>query len=193
MKRIARRVVNSAIETKMIEASLGPFGSVTTTPSTGFFAPAAGTARDQRVGRVITPTYFKLRGLLHGAQSNVAVDDSHNIFRILLLVTDYDWTYGTSIATNNYIDPGKGVHHKIKQVLYDRTMSLCSPGRDSTGYLAVQKEINIKASLRRMGKMVWDDSGNPSKLLYLVMVSDSVISVNPGFTDGQYRFYYKDG
>lgn len=193
MKRIARKVVNSRIETKMLETALsGTFGSVTTTPVSMNFWPVNGQNYNQKIGRVITPTYFKLRGLLHGAQSNLATDDSHNIFRICVVSAEYDWT-PTSIQTNNYIDPGKGLFRKVNKVFYDRTIALNSPGRDSTGYMAVQREVNIKIPLRSMGKMTFDDSGNPERLLFLVMVSDSVIIVNPGFTDGVARFYYKDG
>lgn len=193
MKRIARKVVRANIETKMLETALsGTFGSVSTTATSMNFWPVNGQNYNQKVGREIHPTYFKLRGLLHGGQSNFATDDSHNIFRVLLVSAEYDWA-PTNVQTNNYIDPGKGLFRKVNKVYYDHTFALNSPGRDSTGYLAVQKEINIKRSLRSMGKMTFDDSGNPERLLFLVMVSDSALPVNPGFTDGQARFYFKDG
>lgn len=193
MKRIARRVVRAHIEAKCLEQALsGTFGSVTTTAVSMNFWPTNGTNYNQKMGREIMPTYFKLRGLLHGGQSNIVTDDSHNIFRVVLVSAEYDWT-PTSIQTNNYIDPGKGLFRKVNKVFYDRTFTLNSPGRDSTGYLAIQKEISIKRPLRGMGKITFDDSGNPERLLFLVMVSDSALPVNPGFTDGQARFYFRDG
>lgn len=192
MKRVARRVVNRMIETKILENSLySTYSSVSTAGQDGQWNPPAGTSYGTRIGREIVATYFKFRGLLHGGQSNLATDDSHNIFRIVIFTAEGGYTASSStISTNNFIDPGKGIYRQIRKVYYDRTFKLDSPGRDSTGYLAIQKEINIRLKLKF--KVKYDDTNVPNKSLHVFMISDSALPVNPGFTDGQARLYFKD-
>lgn len=193
MKRVAKRVVSRMTETKLFEISPStPFNSVSTSPSFSYLSPAAGTGPSNRIGRSYTPIRIKAKMLIHGGQSNLATDDSHNVLRITVLRADS----GISPASFSYgigtpLDINKGACKGLREVIYDKEFILDSPGRDSTGYLSKQKWVYIN---KRLGKKLTmlDDGTTLSSVYNVWMVSDSALSPSPGVTHGYLRWYFKD-
>ena len=66
--------------------------------------------------------------------------------------------------------------------LFDRTYTLTSPGRDSTGYLPPQRFVTFTHHFRKPIVVTFDAlSSIPDKQWFLSMVSDSSASPSPGF------------
>lgn len=189
-RKAAKKVIDSEIETKMFEIQPAtPFASVSTTAIASYLLPAPGTLTPQRVGRSFRPIRLVAHMLLHNGVSNLATDDSHNAFRVSVVRTDSgilpsSITYGIGTPLDTF---AKGV----KEVIYDKEFLLDSPGRDSTGYMTVQRWIDIDVPLNF--KCILADDGTSLNTVYNVwMVSDSALSPSPGITAGFLRWFYKD-
>lgn len=169
------------------------FASVSTTTSFIDITALIGAGTDyfNRVGRQITLSKLQVSGLLVGGQTNLAVDDSYNSFRITVAAgnTGMTWTpYGLTQVLSADLVPG------LDRVLYDRVFPLSSPGRDSTGYMKALKRIEINLDLPKIvthfqTAAAGSQNGNT---VYLVMVSDSVAVPNPGFVDGSWVLRFVD-
>lgn len=200
-KRSGKPALRLAPETKFYPVALSATWSTGTGTSIGT-TPAIldigdriieGTDVDDRVGREIYVDKLEFRATLIGGQSNLATDDKYNVFRLAVLAGT-PGTMPLAIASNfsnsYFMDPrGMG---GLDVVLFDRSFTLASPGRDSTGYMPPIKEIVIDVPVRRKLKYL-GPTGSPSfRELYLVAVSDSSAAPNPGFANGFMTIHYHD-
>lgn len=199
--RVARRVVRRMAETNRLVGALNTgFGAVTTAWSWTRFAPAQGSASTSRIGRVCYLHGLTIHGTLAGGQSNSTLDDPTNQFRIHVGVWDPDvatppcGTLGVQDLLIPGVEPRNLNASQLKRTLFDKTYLLQTKGRDSTGYLPVQRQIKIHLRFKKPIKMSWTDEATsyPNKYVYLQMVSDSIALPSPGFVSGYYIWTYKE-
>lgn len=152
-----------------------------------------GTDFTQRIGRAIKLTAFRLNGQLIGGQTNSAVDEQRNVFRIALV--EMNAGVAPAAATFNVestIDP-RYVPGLVK-VWYDHLFSLVSPGRDSTGYMPACRAVSIPEI--RLDKVISYTgtvaSSESNTSFYAWFISDSIAVPNPGFENGSMQLQFTD-
>jgi len=162
---------------------LSSFPSISSTVSiTDIGQVSAGTDYNNRIGRTMEIVKFKLVGQIIGGQSNLGTDEQRNTFRIALIEANAGFT-ASGFKNYSVLDPR--LWPGMVRVLYDRSISLASPGRDTTGYMPAAKELNIAVPMHLVIKYTGTAANSDSTTsLFLLMVSDSAISPNPGFTGG---------
>jgi len=193
------RALSKNIEHKLIWGELATtYGSVSTawTESTIGNMPTGNTIAT-RVGRTVLIHSVYLKGVLHGAQSNLALDDSHNIVRLVLAV--YQGAPGLANLTTGGASTSTPISTKyysrqMETKIWDHYYTLDSPGRDSTGYLTQQKVVNLYHKFKTPLRVDYsDDTINTSnRSLGLSMISDSSAVPNPGFVQGYWTVNYTD-
>jgi len=97
-----------------------------------------------------------------------------------------------SITVSSILDPRFTTGADV--VLADRIVTLQTPGRDSTGYLPAVRRISMSVDLTRVGPIYFSGGAATVKNreVYVVMVSDSSLAPNPGFTNGALKFDFYD-
>lgn len=151
----------------------------------------AGTDYYNRVGRQITQQHLSVSGTLVGGQSNLATDDPYNVFRMTVVKGNVGMTFGTWGLTQVLsADTILG----LDRVLYDRCITLSSPGRDSTGYMRAVQRVDISVRLPDVvTHFTTAAAGSQNgETCYLVMISDSSVVSNPGFVDGSWVLRFSD-
>jgi len=127
--------------------------------------------------------------MLVGGQTNVVTDDSYNTFRIVV----FSHTVGSTIAftLTDLLDPR--FNQGLRKVFYDKSFTLTSPGRDSTGYMPAVHKIEATIPLNFL--QLYSGTGATAvstEELAIGMVSDSVGVPNPGFESGSIALFYAD-
>lgn len=151
----------------------------------------------QRNGRRVYVRAVELRGVLAGAQSNLATDDAYNNVRIV--VARYTGGAGSltplgssggAILFSTALVPGYG--QNCQRVYYDKIHTLQSAGRDSVGYVACAKSISIKLKTPMLA--TFNGVGASTNLDHLVVscISDSTLAPNPGFILYGCTLYFTD-
>jgi len=181
-------------EAKFYSYTLATMGAITTTPNgvnmcsniiqgLQFYS--------NRVGSLIELHSFGLRATLVGGQSNIVTDDAYNTVRLVVAVTEPACTFAT-LTMNSILGPRdqSGVH----QVLYDKVITLSSPGRDSVGYLPAVKTVSLNLPLRNLRVRFTGAGANTvsNETILIGVVSDSAAAPSPAFVSGQALLYYSD-
>lgn len=169
----------------------GTFGSVGSTSVSQFLAISQGIDANQRIGRHITVTGFEVVGNLIGGQSNLSTDDRYNQVRIAIVQTNAGQAPTMDLVSP--LDPRFNSAVGLRRVLFDQVYTLVSPGKDSTGYMPAARRIEIRG--RCNIPIVFNGSGGSTACVNtvgIVMVSDSGLAPNPGFTQGYWRLLYHD-
>lgn len=211
VKRVARREVNKAIETKQKQniatsfydefGGTASFGSVSYGGTAATFALGRnvlqGTTSSSRVGTKIRVLGLSFYFLLQQGSGNF--DD----VRILVYtpykgaltganraanVSDLLSTYSGS--TTQYLMP---VNTDKFKVYYDRVFRLEQHAADGStsasvpGMKVVRKHINIMRNLTYN----YDES-TPQNDFYITMISNSAVAPNPGAVAGYIKYWWKD-
>lgn len=167
------------------------FGSITSalTFRTASGVISTGTSYNQRIGRVVTLNRFTLTGILQGGQSNTAVDDNHNVVRLILAT--YRVGSVPSLSLNDIMDPR--VQDGLIRVYFDRTLTLRSPARDSTGYMPASQPVIFSVKLGKQ-LLYKGDGANAENTEYLTLIalSDSGVAPSPGFISGYWNLRFTD-
>jgi len=181
-------------ESKFYSYTLATLGAITTTPNgvnmcnniiqgLQFYS--------QRVGSLIKLKSLQLRATLVGGQSNVVTDDAYNTVRLVVALVDPACTFAT-LTMNSILGPRDqtGVH----KVLYDKVITLSSPGADTTGYLPAVQTVSFILPLRDAVVRFTGSGANTvsNEALLIGCVSDSAASPSPAFVSGQALMYYTD-
>lgn len=199
--RVARRVVRRMAEpNRLVGSLLTDFGSCGVTWVWQRFNPAQGAASTSRTGRQCFLHGIRIHGTLAGAQTNSALDDATNQFRIHIGIWDPDvatpplGTVGTQDLVIAGQEPRNSTGKMLHRTLFDKTYLLQVKARDSTGYIPVQRQVKIHLRFRRPIKMSWTDEAvaNPNKFVYIQMCSDSAAIPSPGFISGYYTWDFKE-
>ena len=203
-KKIAAQV-NKAIvaqaEKKMNAFELNAtFSSIGTTWVEHSWLPPFGSTSAARVGNKIAITELSFQGVLVGGQANLALDDNRNWVRIVLGIwknpsstglSTHTVLYTNSFPTSLQID--YQTQPTLTHKLFDRTFTLTSPGKDSTGYLPPQRFVTYTHHFRKPIVVTFDAlSSIPDKQWFLSMVSDSSAVPSPGFVSGDLKFTWID-
>lgn len=158
---------------------------------------AQGDDIGQRNGRRIFVRGLEIRGVIAGAQSNIATDDAYNNMRIV--VARYTGTAGSlaplgssggGVTLASPVIPGYG--QNCLQVLYDKTHVLQAPGRDSVGYVATAKAISIKLRLNVLCTFQGTGAVTNNDHIVVSCISDSVLAPNPGWTYYSAALHFTD-
>ena len=203
-KKIAAQV-NKAIVAKaekkmnMFELNTS-FSAVGTSWVELSYNPVFGSTATARVGNKIAITELSFQGVLVGGQSNLALDDNRNWFRIVLGIWKNPSSTGASTHTVlnlNSFPSSLQIDHQTQPTLlyklYDRTFTLTSPGRDSTGYIPPQRMVTYTHHFKKPVVITWDAmSSIPDKQWFLSMISDSAAAPNPGFVSGALKVTWID-
>jgi hypothetical protein len=147
----------------------------------------------QRIGRDIFITDILIEGTVMGGQSNLATDDKYNVVRLALL-EGTPTTLGTSIGSNfsnSYFMRPDGMVG-LEKVLFDRTVELPSPGKDSTGYMPPIQRIKVRIPVNRALAYTSTSGLSSFRTFYMAAVSDSSAAPNPGFINGYLTINYYD-
>ena len=156
-----------------------------------------GVDNELRVGRKVNPLTLRLNGVLHGGQSNTAVDDSINTVRLILFTGAPNLSAAAAATAWSLNKPGDPARMGgCYSVLLDVTLVLVSPGRDSTGYLPAARHVNYVVSLRQaLPELMFSGSDGTTNHtgVYLFALSDSSAMPNPGFVSGGLTIDYLDG
>jgi len=154
---------------------------------------AQGLDFTDRIGRSIIIKSFRLDGQLVGGQTNSAVDEQRNVFRIALV----EMNAGVALAAATFnvesiIDPR--YVPGLKKVHFDQLISLASPGRDSTGYMPACRMVHIpripmNVKIDYTSNVATSESGS---VLWAWCISDSNAVPNPGFESGAMLTEYVD-
>jgi len=171
------------------------FGGVSTTGTalsvTGLISQ--GTGVSQRIANSIRLLSMGWEGQLVGGQSNISTDDQRNCFRITVarLNKGATATFLASYTVNQVLDSRyiAGLRH----VLYDKVISMASPGKDSTGYMPAC--VVSRGALRFNEIVNYTGTGTDAEstdIIVLAMVSDSNVVPNPGFTSGSLVLRFAD-
>jgi len=184
-------------ETKLVEIALsGTFSSISNSwTELELTNIAQGIADYQRIGDHITSRYFSLQGTLVGGQSNLATDDNRNVVRIVLAWWDGRSTTpcaSNSVVINDRIALDDTTGIGLMKILYDRTLTLNSPGRDSTGYMPAQRFVKFSRRLLRRVPYTGSNGQTGNRKLILSIISDSLVASNPGFVMGRAIFKFMD-
>jgi len=152
-------------------------------------AISQGTDFNVRIGRAIRIRAIRISGSLIGGQSNVALDEQRNSFRVVVGLVNVGATFTFSVT--DMFDPR--TRSGLKKIYYDKTMLMLSPGRDSVGYMPSGRQIELRIPVNHeqlytgsSGSTQTDDS------LIVSMVSDSSTTPNPGFVNGQLIIEFED-
>lgn len=171
------------------------FPSISSTWNYFQYQPAQGVDIATRVGRKIVITGFELRGVLQHGTSNIATDDKYNIVRIVSGVAPFESGVFTPLGSLGLSEPlvhDSNQGQLISRKLYDRVITLKSPGPDSVGYMPDLKSIRIKKRLNLTVHYASDATGYPDKIPFIAMKSDSVAAPSPGFVQGWIKIWWKD-
>jgi hypothetical protein len=171
-------------------------GNTWTEASTDF-VQGAGLA--QRIGNKISITELSFAGMLCGGQSNLALDDNRNWFRLVLGIwknpsvgasSSHTPLYSNSVPSSMPLD--KSTAPTLIYKVFDKSIPLNSPGRDSTGYMPAQKFVSCTYKFRRPVVITWDVNGVPDKQIFMSAVSDSSAAPSPGFVSGYLKVAWID-
>jgi hypothetical protein len=172
-------------------------------PLTTYFASVSTTKRildlcspivegddyNMREGREVKLRDLIFYGQLIGGQSNLGTDEQRNCFRISVVEAPTSWS-SSSIDVSG---PADCRLWGCQRILFDELFSLVSPGRDTVGYmpagLYVDRQVRVRNHVNYAGSGAAADVG---LTIFLVMVSDSAISPNPGFTNGNWALRFED-
>lgn len=154
-----------------------------------------GGAGNQRVGDEVMVNNVGFEGVLVGGQANNSLDDNRNIVRIVMAI--WDGRVATPLATNSVtisdiLRKDEIVGKGLIRVLYDKVHILTSPGRDSTGYMPVQKHIKFNKKLLRKFKYASSTATEAQERIVLSIISDSTLAPAPGFVQGKWYITFKD-
>lgn len=155
---------------------------------------ATGTDFASRIGRLITVKRVFMSGLILGAQTNSVSDDAYNAVRISIVSGE------PALATASPAHPGlhgpwdPRVQVGLKRVIFDQLFVVTTPAKDSTGYIAAAAPFQIDLRHPITLEYIGSSAASPrNETLYLVVVSDSVAVVNPGFSsDSTLTFQWLD-
>lgn len=212
VRKIAQKVVNKKIEVKekiyqSTSIGIGPVsGSAVSFASTSYDTGASvaqlcrgitnGTGEGERIGHKI-----KLIGVYIKATLSCASTTEPNNYRLLLVRPK--GTYSTtslssfmlqltSNVTSGVTQYVQSIDTDIWQVIWDKTIFMKPFATFDANYLQnynIRKFIKFRNGLN----MQWSEANSqPMRDLFLVAVSDSVISSNPGWLAGQVKLYYTD-
>ena len=203
-KKIASQI-NKAIvakaEKKMNMFDLNTtFSSVGTTWVEQTWSPPFGSTAAARIGNKIAITELSFQGVLVGGQANLALDDNRNWFRIVLGIWKNPSSTGVSthsVLNLNSFPSSMQIDHQTQPTLVykvlDRTYTLSSPGKDSTGYLPPERYVTATHHFKKPVVVTYDAmSAIPDKQWFLSMVSDSAAAPSPGFVSGYVKITYID-
>jgi hypothetical protein len=181
-------------ESKMIQTDLSTLAPINTTPVIlefiGGVIPGSGTS--QRIGRLITVKRVTANFQLQGGQANGVLDDRNNLVRIMIC------TGARALTAANFsswtIITNRDIRYSFNTfaILYDKRISLVSPGRDSTGYMPALQEISLNIRLNLRVAYAADAAGSEDIGIYLVAVSDSAAAPNPFIANGAAYVEYLD-
>lgn len=157
--------------------------------------PAESVAQSGRIGRQYCIKGIETDGVMTQGCTNTALDDSRNLVRIVVALWQQgagttplqSGGVGISDPINKYTENIKG--NLLKKYI-DMYIPFSTPGRDSTGYIAMQKVIKFYKRLSATINYGDDTTSFPNKRLIMSMVSDSGAPPNPGFTAGYTRVIY---
>jgi len=153
----------------------------------------AGTDFGTRTGRAIQLERVLLRGSLIGGQVNGAADESRNTIRLAMVVCSPFMPSIPGAAFNLNYPIDKRTWPTLKRVLWDKTLLLRSPDRDSVGYLPAGLQVDVEIPVREIVNYYGATTGYVSdNSVFLVAVSDSALAPNPGFTTGSITIEYID-
>lgn len=171
-------------ETKMYVANLAATSIGTSVSRFALTSSIAGGADiSQRVGRRIRVKRVAWRGQLLGGQTNSVADDPYNAVRMTLVRCLPGATF-TSYTVSNAIDPRFSISAGLLEVLYDRTVVISTPAKDSTGYIpaALEWEFSVACDVTiEYGSAAAAAPINQELVIH--MTSDSSAVVNPGFAN----------
>lgn len=211
IKKVIRRTVNNMAETHSATLTLNTaFGSIGYTWQELLCFPSQGGLSTQIIGRRYEIIGFSLWGTLSGGQTNTVADDRYNVVRMVAAVFDGD-TAGTApgskwpnmssggaatpIRLKSPIWPNDGSTQWIRRKVKDKLWTLTSPGRDSTGYMPVLKNVSFKHRFKKPLIVNYcNESGGlkADKVLAIGVCSDSSAVPAPGFVNGTLTWYWKD-
>lgn len=194
--RAVRSVVNRSIH-RVIENKYLTYFPSTEFASVGTswtlripFTPSTGTDIDDRIGRKATLRAFQFKGVLSGGQSNSIADDNSNVFRIVIgtCISGFSLA-GFNVNSALLSTDTAGLLTKLR----DEVIPLTSPGPDSTGYMPVQRKVDIYIPMNMV--VTWDSTTGTdwNTNLFVACCSDSAAVPHPGFVQGIYRVTYEDG
>jgi hypothetical protein len=169
-----------------------PTSISTTSYITNLTSPLTeGTDYQNRLGRQVHWKHFHLSGQLVGGQSNLGTDENRNAVR--LVVADIVAGSTPSITLSSILDPRTASQAGLIKVHFDRTFSLESPGRDSTGYMPSCREVVLNVPINRVQEFYGTGSGSGVGMnTVLFSVSDSAVVPNPGFVNGSSYLMFED-
>ena len=190
-RAIVRAPATYKTEVKMREATaVATFGSFSNTGQVFTMAQniVLGTDNNQRIGRKIVLTGFRIQGTLIGAQINGVADDPYNAIRITCYTVKQGIS-GIAFGVNDILD---AYHFNgLSTVYYDKRILLKVPAKDSTGYIPATRLVDIKIKFRK--PITYDAISNVAENeVFLQCVSDSAVAPNPGFVNGRVIGYFED-
>ena len=160
-----------------------------------YHVPLQSISLSKRIGRKIVMTGIELRGVLRHGATNSTFDDKYNVVRIIIGVAPYQPGVFQPLGSLSLHEPLERVRNQgqlISKKLYDRVITLQSPGPDSTGYMPHLKTIRIKRRMRLPVLFADDGANYPDKVLFIAIKSDSSAAPNPAFVQGWIKFTWKD-
>jgi len=145
----------------------------------------------ERIGNAIELVAVTIDGTLIGGQSNNVADDKYNEFRIILADGTPAMAGLLAPSVESFTSPR--TNPGVKKILYDRSISLASPGPDSVGYMPPVKDIKIFIPLSGTVEFTGAGAGTQGwRSITTCFVSDSAIGPNPGFSNGKQTLFYTD-
>lgn len=188
---VNKRIINKSEE--KLALIVPPTSVGTTWNESELTVIAQGSAQTNRVGDSFTVTKVGMYGVIAGGQSNLAADDNRNVVRIV--VAEWDGRSATPLATNganmsDLIQSDETAGAGLVRLLYDKYIVLNSPGRDSTGYMPVQKAIRWNKKLQKVIKYASATQTTANTRIIISMISDSLVVPSPGFIYGRFVLKY---
>lgn len=200
MKRIAKRVVDAAIEDKITSAALTTnFGSIGSSwTHQAFTNLATGTTAGTRVGRRIRVKSVLFYGTITGgALDTTTVEDYMNTIRVVIALWSKQQTFTSSdIGMSSVIQKDSYSNSQLIRKYYDKYIVL-QQTQGHTGYIPGFKYFKYYKRFKTPIVITYGiENGTgtflPDKWLTLSMISDSSVAPNPGFTHGYWKLRYED-
>lgn len=200
IQRYVKAAIDTTQESKEWVGSLASyFGAVGTTwVELSVGAPVVGTSHQTRIGNKIRIMSIEIKGVVTGAAGGTALDDAWNVMRVVCHSTTTPLT-ATPLASNT-ITINTPINHytigTLNKVYYDQYFTF-SNGEHSLaddGYVPQLKKINFFKRWKEGLPIEFkgEDVAQPSRLLWVSMISDSALAVHPGAVNGWIRVTWKD-